>query len=472
MKINEKRKSKDVLFIIIVVLLVVVLVGLIGYAFARYVTIHNGQTTAQIANWSFKVTDGTHNNNIMINLADTRIANDSTTVEQGYIGPGTKGQFTLTADATGSEVSIIYNIDIDVTNIPKNLKFYSDSQMKNKVIVTDNKIKIEDYIGVNDTQQQQKTIYWSWPFETGVTDYEKNLNDIDDSRYMGTEITLSINVTGMQTIQRPTYLADVASVGDYIGYDANSNGEKTYIATASNTGGSSDRTFRSSETMQWRVLYIDSLTKTVELMSSNISSTTLTFKGRTGYKNSVLILNNIGAVYGQGNGANFGRSMTIEDVDHYSSYNKNEYYHVSTDGTVTDNYYGKTRTYYSGTFTMEDNSDVVASTNNPVTVFLTEYGYSGADYMANDLIYRILFKKPNIDDNKSYWLASRYSGIYSTRAYYGVRRVAYGNVDGSWLVYSDDGDSTKSLGVMPVVTLDSNIKTNGQDENDVWQLDI
>lgn len=473
MKTNEKIKKNGVVKIIIILTMIVTILILAGLAYAKYVTSIGGQSEVQIAQWNFNVTAGS-NQNLNINLADTRIANDSTTVQQGYIGPGTKGQFTLTADATGSEVSVIYNIDLNVSNVPKNLKFYSDSQMKNKVIITDNQIKIEDFIGVNDTKQQKKTIYWSWPFETGVTDYEKNLNDIDDSRYMGQEITLQINVTGKQTIQKPTYLADVASVGDYVAYNANSNGEKTFTATTSMTGGDNDKNFSSSETMKWRVLYIDRLTKTVELMSADISSTLLKFRGRTGYKNSISVLNNICSIYGQGNGANFGRCMVIEDVDQYSSFNKNTYYHVNTNGTVSSDYYGKTKTYSSGVFTMEDNRDIEASESNPVTIFLTEYEYSGEDNIDNDLIYKMIFKKPNSDDNKNYWLASRYTGIYSTRAYFGVRRVAYNKVSGSWLCYSEVGanDNDTTLGVTPVVTLNSSIKTIGQNNEVGWQLDI
>ena len=240
------------------------------------------------------------------------------------------------------------------------------------------------------------------------------------------------------------------------------------------TGGDNDKNFSSSETMKWRVLYIDNLTKTVELMSADISSTTLQFRGRTGYKNSVSVLNNICSIYGQGNGASFGRCMVIEDVDQYSNYDKSTYYHISTDGTVTNDNYGKTRSYNSGVFTMEDNRDIEATESNPVTIFLTEYEYSGEDYIDDDFIYRMILKKPNSDDNKSYWLASRYTGIYSTRAYFGVRRVAYNMVSGYWLCYSEVGanDSVKTLGVTPVVTLNSNIKTIGADNEIGWKLDV
>lgn len=191
----KKNKSIKILIILAATILITIF---IGYGYSKYVTSIKGETKAQIASWNFKV-NGSSSQMEKINLADT-IIEDTTTenAEKGYVLPGTKGCFNIQVDASGSEVSLLYNIDIDVSNIPENLKFYSDKDMKNRVIVTDNKIKIEDFIGLNDVKNQVKTVYWQWKLETGVSQDEIDANDVLDSKWIDGEILLEIEATGRQ----------------------------------------------------------------------------------------------------------------------------------------------------------------------------------------------------------------------------------------------------------------------------------
>lgn len=50
--------------------------------------------------------------------------------------------------------------------------------------MTDNKIKIEDFIGLNDVKNQVKTVYWQWKYETGVSQDEIDANDVLDSKWI------------------------------------------------------------------------------------------------------------------------------------------------------------------------------------------------------------------------------------------------------------------------------------------------
>ena len=133
---NEMRKKNVFSKIILVLLAVIALV--VGFAYARYVTKINGGATAQIASYNFDVTVG-NNINLNIDLASTRLANDTTKVGSGQVAPDTKGAFNLNIDATGTNVTLIYNIDLDLSGAPENLKFYSDANMKKEVVVQDNK---------------------------------------------------------------------------------------------------------------------------------------------------------------------------------------------------------------------------------------------------------------------------------------------------------------------------------------------
>lgn len=229
----KKNKSIKILIILAATILITIF---IGYGYSKYVTSIKGETKAQIASWNFKV-NGSSSQMEKINLADT-IIEDTTTenAEKGYVLPGTKGCFNIQVDASGSEVSLLYNIDIDVSNIPENLKFYSDKDMKKRVIVTDNKIRIEDFIGLDDVKNQVKTVYWQWKYETGESRFLINKNDELDSKWMGKDIALAINITGKQVNEKPYYLVnDDLKIGDYVNYDASSGEYRKYETSLKKT---------------------------------------------------------------------------------------------------------------------------------------------------------------------------------------------------------------------------------------------
>ena len=77
MDTNENVRKKISLKAIIILITVALIISGIGIAFARYITSLNGNTQVQIAQWSFNVTAGS-SQNLSINLADTRYANDTT----------------------------------------------------------------------------------------------------------------------------------------------------------------------------------------------------------------------------------------------------------------------------------------------------------------------------------------------------------------------------------------------------------
>ena len=216
----DTKENKTIKFIIISILIITV-ISLTGFAFARYITRLNGGATADIAKWSFKV-NGKTDENFVIDLANTRTGlTQEAEVQEGYIGPGTAGAFQLELDATGSEASLEYNINmnVDYSNnqvFPKNLIFYSDSEMQNAIYHTDNNINLNGFIGWNDNSKvHTKTIYWKWDYETGSTQTEKDNNDIADSYWMGKPITLLMNVTAKQVTENPT-------TGQYsVTFDAN-----------------------------------------------------------------------------------------------------------------------------------------------------------------------------------------------------------------------------------------------------------
>ena len=142
MKTNDNKKS--ILIIISISILVVTIIGMIGFAYARYITRINENAQVAVAQWNFNVTAGS-SQCLDIDLADTRFQNDTQEVARTKVAPGTSGAIQFNINATGSQVSLEYDIDLSLTQIPENLIFYSDSNMTNALYKENGVIHLEGY---------------------------------------------------------------------------------------------------------------------------------------------------------------------------------------------------------------------------------------------------------------------------------------------------------------------------------------
>lgn len=110
-----------------------------------------------------------------------------------------------------------------------------------------------------------------------------------------------------------TTLASVVKVGDYVEYNAGT--ENTYTSSK-NKNGCKEQVFKTTGKEKWRVLSVED-NGTVNLVSDELKSESshgFSITGVVGYNNLIDELNNISAIYGNGDGAVSARSMTIEDV--------------------------------------------------------------------------------------------------------------------------------------------------------------
>ena len=532
-------------------------------------------------------------------------------VADGYIAPGTSGQFQLELDGSGSDVAIDYYITIDTIQKPVNMKFYADSEYTNELVINETgMINIDGSIALENVNTPvTETIYWNWPYETGTTQEEIDANDIIDTQEMGKTVIMPIvviaeqqdansqgltqgtievisPVTGTyktgevitlqanysegvyanetkgqinattapvmkikfgdgtektatfskvaQNIIQYTYtveqaddgnlaiisytgtvydkrgqslqvetktlsgnsvtvknikdLSTVVSVGDYVSYNPTAQ-SKSSVTTA---GGSLSGTMSTSQVTKWRVLSIEN--GTVNLMAADPTTSTVALGAIDGYKNTEAILDEVCGIWKDENaGATSARSIRIEDVMKYSTFNPKTQYSNSSSSTGT---VGGTKSYTSGTFikgekytdengiqhevvtggTDNGNGTVTASSSNPVTVIQTYYYTQGesttkATY-ANEGIYNMLYKKStDVNTNKpTYWFASRCVYLYSSICSFGARGVYSGFVSYYYL-YDSDGDAySPAYACVPVVSLKSNIQTSGQNESGEWQL--
>ena len=197
----------------------------------------------------------------------------------------------------------------------------------------------------------------------------------------------------------------------------------------------------------------------------------LQLKGADAFINGITMLNNIGAIYGNGKGAKYGRSITLEDIEQYSSYTH----------TI-----GNTVTYTEGNFFKEikDGEENIigyemtltaASETDPITMTENSDSYRIENYCESTTIYNMLCRK-GTDTGKSkdtYWLTSRSATVYAPWCDFNIAQVQTGAVQCVRVYGSSDNHHTVSnRRVVPVIALRTNIKTTGQDENGVWQLDV
>ena len=145
MDTNEinKNGNKAIKFIIISILIIVV-ISLVGFAFARYITRIDGNAQAPVAKWSFdsKILNSTQTEEVS-DFSITRTDNNGD-VNSETIAPGTSGEFIIEIDATGTETLLTYETKMTLTNKPKNLKFYWDSNKTQEIIVEN-----ETYLALN-----------------------------------------------------------------------------------------------------------------------------------------------------------------------------------------------------------------------------------------------------------------------------------------------------------------------------------
>lgn len=121
MKNKNKNTSLDLTTIILIVIVVISAIGL--YAWAKYILSKNENATAQVAKWSFKVIDGNTETKDVLDFPITRTDNN-TSVADGKIAPGTSGEMQIIIDTTGTQVSLIYNVLINLIDCPENMVFY------------------------------------------------------------------------------------------------------------------------------------------------------------------------------------------------------------------------------------------------------------------------------------------------------------------------------------------------------------
>ena len=321
--------------------------------------------------------------------------------------------------------------------------------------------------------------------------------------------TYKFTVTG--TVNGTTYTKEVSvevnqfknsilndiniKIGDSVNYTYDPAGSYSLSSTYS---GSSDQTIAQTTGLTWKVLNVDKENDTVDIISTNPTSSTVYFKNILGYNNGPYLMNEIcKAQYSNKTLGVEARSINLLDMEK----------HLTADGIKARNAYqynsstakyGTTKTYPSNTkypslyanqkgagpnvssitpsditkgndpyeeskpiATTEPTTDNTSGTGNPLTVTQTYYNISidNTNYGTASTV---------LANGTPFWVAARYVVTYSSFAGFGLR-VANTSARGFYMFISDGGTYGYDYALRPVVSLPSSLLT-GEKTNDAWNL--
>ena len=165
-----KNGRKIIVAIMFIIGVIALLVGSVAY----YRIVVEGSIKGTTGNAVFVLKD-----------SDNSVWNNKV-IDLGKVNPGDSGEFTVTMDASGSVVDMYATLEIERSNLPTNLKFYTTS---------DHKSELHKYYSFLETTNQTETltIYWYWnPY----------INDEEDSKFINvSSLEANVRVSAIQISQ-------------------------------------------------------------------------------------------------------------------------------------------------------------------------------------------------------------------------------------------------------------------------------
>ena len=314
----------------------------------------------------------------------------------------------------------------------------------------------------------------------------------------GTTYTKEVSVTVNQF--KNSILEDInIKIGDSVNYTYDSAG--SYSLSSTYSGYSSNQTIAQTTGLTWKVLNVDKENDTVDIISTNPTSSTVRFYGALGYHNGPYIMNKICEELYSNSALNVkARNICLLDMEN----------HLTKDGIATRNkyansvQYGKTKTYkdnysyypllYDGqkgagvNVTVANASTIIqpdtTKGNDPysesvdTTGPLTDKTYKQADnkvLTVTQTLYSIPINEANygeaykvLNNSTPYWVSARYVYTNSNVAVFGMYDADM-NLGGYNMFYSNKDGYNYDDRLRPVVSLPSSLLT-GEQTNGAWNL--
>ena len=319
----------------------------------------------------------------------------------------------------------------------------------------------------------------------------------------GTAYTKEVSVTVNQF--KNSILEDInIKIGDYVNYTYDiDSASSSYTLESKYSGYSSNQTIAQTTGLTWKVLNVDKENDTVDIISTNPTSSTVTFANILGYNNGPYLMNEIcKAQYSNKTLGVEARSINLLDMEK----------HLTAAGITNRNActnevkYGTTNTYTSntkypslyanqkgagpnitaanastisqpditkGNDPYEESKPIVPKGTTEPTTYST-YG-TGSPLTVTKTYYYIPINDTNygtassiLANGTTFWVASRYVDTGSGDALFGLR-CADTCTNGLYLFYSGGDTRGNQRCLRPVVSLPSSLLT-GEQTNGAWNL--
>ena len=299
--------------------------------------------------------------------------------------------------------------------------------------------------------------------------------------------TYTKNVTATVNQYKNEINLDEIQIGDYVNYTYDiDSASSSYTLESKYSGYSSNQTIAQTTGLTWKVLNVDKENDTVDIISTNPTSSTVTFANILGYNNGPYLMNEIcKAQYSNKTLGVNARSINLLDMEKQLTAagikSRNEY----NKGSSTYAQYGTTKTYTSNTkypslyanqkgagpnikeaeaskkitqpdttkgndpyeeskpiATTEPTTDNTSGTGNPLTVTQTYYNIAidNTNYGTASSI---------LANSTPFWVAARYVNTNSDNANFGLRN-ANTNTNGYNMFNSNGNTNGNNYALRPV----------------------
>ena len=314
----------------------------------------------------------------------------------------------------------------------------------------------------------------------------------------GTAYTKEVSV---EVNQFREFSIDDIQIGDSVNYTYDPAG--SYSLSSTYSGYSSNQTIAQTTGLTWKVLNVDKENDTVDIISTNTTSSTVYFYNILGYNNGPYLMNEIcKAQYSNKTLGVEARSINLLDMEKHLTPTgitaRNAYTNSVKYGT-TKTYTGSTKypSLYAnqkgagpnitaanantisqpditkGNDPYEESKPIVPKgTTEPTTS--STYG-TGSPLTVTQTFYYIPINDTNcgtaysiLANGTTFWVAARYVYTDSDIAYFGLRRAGT-NTDGYDMFNSDGDTNGYYYALRPVVSLPSSLLT-GEQTNGAWNL--
>ncbi len=292
-------------------------------------------------------------------------------------------------------------------------------------------------------------VYASIKYSANAFYYDKNRSTLNSTDVQGAIDELANKYSSLSPC--PSNKVCIAkknalALGDYVSYTPS---KTSYTTDVTYTGYTSTQTINPSELTLWRVIAING-NGTVDIISENLSTTNVCFRGQTGYQNLVGYLNVLASQY---------ETTGVTVGSRYFGYNG------QTEFITDTQYFVNPAPWTCSTGgTCSPDPDDYESSGGGDTLYTNDYN------LINNVLGTCAATKLS-GNTSTYWMASRYYG-YSSATYYlwYGRYVLAGGGHGSSNLYTySDGSftaSSRSYALRPIVTLSSSLSWSGVGNKD------